>query len=261
MKTARRSVLPRPSRAMLTWFRLYLRWYVPRHFRAVRLAHAARFEQAAREETGALVVALNHPSWWDPLTCMLVAHALMPEHDHYGPMDAVEAERYGILRRMGLFPVEQHSPRGAAQFLRASQQIFSRPRSVLWMTPQGAFTDVRPRPLTFRAGLSVLAARLPRVTVLPLAVEYAFWNERLPEALVNCGAPEIFSATDESRTVESVDARLAGALTAASDELMQMSVARNAADFETILEGGRGMGSIYSVWQSLAHRRGRHTQT
>ena len=260
MMAVRSSALPRPSRAMLAWFRLYLRWYVPRHFRAVRLAHAARFRQAVQEERGALVVALNHPSWWDPLTCMLIAHFLLPEHDHYGPMDAVEAEHYGILRRMGLFPVEQHSPRGAAQFLHATQQIFSRPRSVLWMTPQGAFTDVRVRPLQFRAGLSVLAARLPRVTVIPLAVEYTFWNERLPEILVHCGSPEIFSATDEPKTAGSVDARLVNALTAASDELMQMSVMRDAGRFQTILEGRRGMASIYSVWQSLANGRGRHRQ-
>jgi 1-acyl-sn-glycerol-3-phosphate acyltransferase len=245
---------------MLAWFRLYLRWYVPRHFRAVRLAHAARFEQAARDESSALVVALNHPSWWDPLTCMLVAHYLLPEHDHYGPMDAVEAERYRILRHMGLFPVEQHSPRGAAQFLHASQQIFSRPRSVLWMTPQGAFTDVRSRPLAFRAGLSVLAERLPQVTVIPLAIEYTFWNERLPEILVNCGSPEIFSSTVASKTAESIDTRLVDALTAASDELMQMSVARDAGRFQTIVEGGRGMGSIYSVWQSVAQGRGKHRQ-
>ncbi len=243
--------LPRPSRAMLAWFSIYLRWYVPRHFRALRIAHAARFLEASHNDNRPLIVALNHPSWWDPLTCILVSRVLLPTHDHYAPMDAAEAERYRILRHMGLFPVEQHSTRGAVQFLRASQQILSRPRSVLWITPQGAFTDVRSRPLQFRAGLSALVTRLPQATVIPLAIEYSFWNERLPEILVNCGTPVAFFPSDTSRTQESVDARLTSALAATQDELMEMALTRDSGRFQTLLEGSRGMGNIHSLWQHL----------
>jgi len=257
MRPASACTLPRPSRAALAWFRLYLRCYVPRHFRAVRLAHAARLVKAAHEERGPLVVALNHPSWWDPLTCILISHALLPEYDHYAPMDANEAMRYGILRRMGLFPVEQHTVRGAAQFLRACEQIFSRPRSILWITPQGAFTDIRPRPLVFQAGLSVLAARLQKMTVVPLAMEYTFWNARLPEALANFGHPLRFAAADATNTPERVDAAVCSALAAAQDELAQMSIARDAVPFQTVLEGRSGLGSIYSLWQTMTRRRGK----
>jgi hypothetical protein len=63
------------------------------------------------------------------------------------------------------------------------------PDSVLWVTPEGRFTDVRTRPAIFRPGLASLVARLDTFTLVPLAFEYTFWDERLPEILVSCGQP------------------------------------------------------------------------
>jgi 1-acyl-sn-glycerol-3-phosphate acyltransferase len=261
------SSLPRPSRRMLAWFSLYLRWYVPRHFRALRVAHSARFVEGVHPSSGgsfrpsspggtpdpaaaagpAVLVALNHPSWWDPLTCILISRHLLPGYDHYAPMDAAEAARYRILASMGLFPVEQNSPRGAAQFLRAGKEILSRPKSLLWITPQGEFTDARQRPVEFRPGLSALVARLPEAVVIPLAIEYVFWNERLPEVLVNCGSPVVFRG--EAANAAAIDAQLVAALTATQDELAALALARNPSRFETVLDGQTGTGNIYALWQ------------
>lgn len=238
---------PRPSRAMLAWFSVYLRWYVPRHFHALRLAHAARFLDGAQSGTP-VIVALNHPSWWDPLTCILVSRYLLPHHDHYAPMDAAEVELYRILARMGLFPVDKGSPRGAAQFLRAGQEILSRPRSLLWVTPQGDFTDARQRPVVFRPGLSALVARLPQATVIPLAIEYTHWNERLPEILVNSGTPVHISAQTDA---EAIDAQLTTALTSTQDELAALALTRDGALFDTVLQGASGAGNLYALWQRL----------
>lgn len=246
------SPVPRPSRRMLAWFSLYLRWYVPRHFHALRLAHAARFLEASSHD-GPVIVALNHPSWWDPLTCILVSRHLLPEHDHYAPMDAAEVSRYRILTAMGLFPVEQDSPRGAAQFLRAGKEILSRPKSLLWITPQGEFTDARQRPVEFKPGLGALIARLSNAIVIPLAIEYSFWNERLPEMLVNCGAPVLFPGE-----CQDIDSHLTAALAATQDELAEMAMTRDPLRFETVLDGHSGTGNIYSLWQrarSLATRQ------
>lgn len=242
---------PRPSRAMLAWFSRYLHWYVPRHFHALRLAHAARFLDGA-ESRSPVIVALNHPSWWDPLTCILISRYLLPHHDHYAPMDAAQVERYRILAHMGLFPIDKNSPRGAAQFLRAGQEILSRPQSLLWITPQGDFTDARQRPVVFRPGLSALVARLPQATVIPLAIEYTYWDERLPEILVNSGAPvHVSSLTD----AEAIDAQLTAALATAQDELASIAHAREASLFDTVLQGASGAGNIYALWQRLRTTR------
>lgn len=244
---ARQNPAPRPSRAMLAWFSLYLRWYVPRHFHALRLAHPARFLDGANSGRPVLV-ALNHPSWWDPLTCILVSRYLLPHHDHYAPMDASEVARYRILAHMGPFPIDKNSPRGAAQFLRAGQQILSRPQSLLWVTPQGNFTDARQRPIVFRPGLSALVARLPQATVIPLAIEYTYWNERLPEILVNSGVPVHTSSTSDA---DAIDAQLTAALATAQDELAALAHARDASLFDTVLQGASGAGNLYALWQRL----------
>jgi hypothetical protein len=232
---------------MLAWFSFYLRWYVPRHFHALRLAHAARFLDGA-DSDAPVIVALNHPSWWDPLTCILTSRFLLPRHFHYAPMDAAEVSRYRILAHMGLFPVDKGSPRGAAQFLRAAQEILSRPRSLLWVTPQGEFTDARQRPVVFRPGLSALVARLPRATVIPLAIEYTYWNQRLPEILVNAGMPQHFRGQANS---DAIDAQLTAALAATQDELAALAHLRDASLFDTVLQGADGTGNLYGPWQRL----------
>ena len=60
----------------------------------------------------------------------------------------------------------------------------SRPNAVLWVTAEGEFRDPRRRPLRLRSGVAHLLRRLGAGRVIPLAVEYPFWQERTPETLV-----------------------------------------------------------------------------
>ena len=235
----------RPSRSLLLLFHAYLYWYVGRHFRALRAANAQRIPAEIHQAPQRVVVVLNHPSWWDPLTCMLLSRSLCRHGDHYAPMDATELRRYRLFLRMGLFPVEPASSRGAMQFLRAGAAILSRPNSVLWVTPQGSFTDIRQRPPALRSGVASLILRSQPVTLLPLALEYVYWNERLPEILANWGEPVLFKVPgDELGTIQST---IVSALATAQDELASLAAARDPLAFTTLLSGGRGMRSIYGL--------------
>src|SRR5665213_2220831 len=131
--------LVRPSRRMLSMFEIYLRWYIGRHFRALRVAHSDRFPKLARP----LILYLNHASWWDPLTCIVLSRYWLPQSDHYAPMEAASLRQYRFMRKLGLFPVESGTRRGAAQFLGAANEILAMQDSVLWITPEGHFSDVR----------------------------------------------------------------------------------------------------------------------
>ena len=249
----------RPSRPLLRFFDVYLALFVRRHFHAVRVAGAEQWRRAPRP----LVVCLNHPSWWDPLTSILLSRFVEKTADHYAPMDEIAFARYGILRRLGLFPVEQGTPRGGAQFLRAASHILHDANAVLWVTPQGGFTDVRMRPVVFRAGLDALLRRMPQVTVLPLALEYTFWDERLPEALAMFGEPLLFregklAGGDEQKTPGDA---AAGGLAATQDALARLAALRDPALFTPVLAGGAGTGGIYGGWQRLrAAARGERFQ-
>lgn len=237
----------KPSKRLLALFEFYLRWYLGRHFHALRIANSERFP---REVPGPLIIYLNHPSWWDPLTCIMVSRRFLPQADHYAPMDEAALARYGFFAKLGLFPVELDTPRGAMQFLRSATEVLSTPNSVLWLTPQGKFADVRVDPLVFKDGLASLLSRLPSAILLPLAIEYVHWDERLPEILVNPGNPIRIRHGDKLEDAD-MNAILTAALSSAQQELASLAITRNAAHFEPILDGGAGIGIFYDLWQRL----------
>lgn len=240
---ARDADLPRISPLTLAFFRRIVRSYFRRHFRAVQVQDAAHLANAR----GPLIVYGNHVSWWDPMLCVLLAHTLLPDRQHYAPMDSVPLRRYPILRRVGIFPVELGTGRGAVQFLQTAKAVLAS-EGVLWITPQGRFADVRERPLAFKSGLALLAQKVPGVQLLPMAVEYPFWSERLPETLVRIGDPLPVNASDD---ISGITRTLESALEKQMDALEKFSIARDPLQFQTLLEGRRGTGGFYAMGKRL----------
>jgi len=233
--------VPPISGVTLRLFTRVVKRYFRAHFRAVMAQRAEVLERAR----GPLIVYANHSSWWDPMICILLARVVMPHDTHYAPMDAAALERYPILKKIGIFPVETGTARGAAQFLRTSQAVLAA-GCVLWLTPQGRFADVREFPLAFLPGLAALAERMPHVPLLPLALEYTFWDERLPEALVYVGDP--FTTTTGGK-LAAITSELEQALAATMLALQQASVARDATAFRVLLTGRRGVGGVYGMFR------------
>ncbi len=109
------------------------------HFDAVRLSVGGR---PGPVPDGALIVVLNHPSWWDPLVALVLTE-LFPDRTHFAPMDADSLRRYQFFERLGMFGVELGTRRGQRDFLRISRFILARERTALWVTAQGRFADPR----------------------------------------------------------------------------------------------------------------------
>lgn len=248
--------LPLPSQRLLATFHNYLRWYVPRAFHAVRLAHPERFPALTADSR--TIICFNHASWWDPIMGVLLARRFMPRLHHYAPMEAVALRRYGFFRRIGMFPVETQSARGAAAFLHAADAVLAQPNTVLWITPEGQFTDVRQRPIVWRPGVAALVARQPHCTVVPVALEYTFWDERLPEALGLVGEP--VRITDGSRHGrEHWQVVLTEAMTNAQNQLATLAMQRAPSNFSTLLQGSSGVAFFYDAWSRMRSRwRGQH---
>jgi 1-acyl-sn-glycerol-3-phosphate acyltransferase len=234
--------LPMISGVTLRIFRRVVRRYFRRHFRAVSAQGVERLANAS----GPLIVYANHSSWWDPMVSVLLAEVALPGRRHYAPMDAEALKRYPVLRRIGLFPVEMSSARGAAMFLRTSQAILES-GGVLWITPQGRFADAREE-LVFKPGLGALAVRVPEVTLVPLAIEYTFWDERMPETLLRLGEPV---RVRDGASSEEATAELERALGGVMEELKASAMARDAGAFEPLLSGKRGTGGVYGLVRRL----------
>lgn len=131
------------------------------------------------------------------------------------------------------------------------------PDTALWITAQGQFTDPRRRPVELRAGLGHLLRRCGRCVVVPLAFEYPFWNEKLPEALALFGEP--IEITDgKARTADEWTALIAHGLSNAMDRLSAWAQARDPEAFETVVAGRTGVGGVYDwIRQIWAACRGR----
>jgi 1-acyl-sn-glycerol-3-phosphate acyltransferase len=240
--------VPHISPPVLGFFRRIVSGYFRRHFRAVRIAEGIRLSSITPGTP--LIVFANHSSWWDPMVCVLLAHRLLPRRRHFAPMDAAALERYAILKRVGIFPVEMKTARGAAQFLRTGLDLLT-DDAVLWITPQGRFADPRESPLVFKPGLAKLAHRAgPDCLVLPLAIEYTFWDERLPETLLEFGAPIRVG----ENSLEALALQLPKALQAAQDSLREKAMARNPLRFDLLSEGTAGTGGWYGLGKRLLSR-------
>jgi 1-acyl-sn-glycerol-3-phosphate acyltransferase len=240
--------VPVISPVLSRWFAWYGRRYLRRNFHALRILRAG---SPPAETSTPTVFFFNHASWWDPMIALHLAAKFYPNHQAFGPIDAAAVERYPFMKRLGFFPVEGGTARGARQFFRSASAILSRPNHSLWLTPQGRFADVRERPMKFETGLGHLAARGSGARFVPIAIEYTWWFERSPEVLIAFGSPVLLSpqaSPDECGTL------CENALMATQDLLAEASCRRAADAFEVLLSGTSGVGGVYDLWRRFRAR-------
>ena len=243
------NTLPRISPLLLRWFTWYCRGYIRRHFHSLRVSRAGL---PPATDGLPLVIYTNHASWWDPLVGLVIKETFFADRTLYTPIDAAMLARYQMFAKLGFFGVEQHDRRGAVQFLRTSESILQSPQHLLAITPQSRFADVRERPVRFQPGLGHLAKRVERAVFLPMASEFVFWEERLPEILVHFGEPVEVRREDASAFTHDYWTDLfEQKLEATQDALSIEAQRRNASEFKTLLLGGAGQGGVYDLWRSL----------
>jgi hypothetical protein len=146
-------------------------------------------------------------------------------------------------------PAATAAGEGAEAFLRTATALLGR-GALLTMIPQDRPADVRHRPLTLEPLLASLVARLQRVTLVPVAIEYGFWNHPLPEVLLNCGEP-LRIADGGAEHPETWNNLFGYALSAALDELAMLAVERNPLEFAPLLGGGPEKAGGRGPWRRL----------
>ncbi len=241
--------LPKRSAWRVRLFTRYFKRWMSKSFHAVRISRSG---MPPALQGKPLLVVLNHPSWWDPLMGMVLADLFAGYH-HYVPIDAAALRQYRIFEPLGFFGVEVGTASGALAFLRTGTAILSRPLHAIWVTAQGKFTDPRQRPVQLRPGVGHLVRRIHDVIILPLAIEYPFWQERYPEALAHFGSP-IVVKVGKDHSVDEWMLKIETGLTQAQDDLATAATSQDPNRFETIIGGSVGVGGIYDWWRRLKSR-------
>jgi 1-acyl-sn-glycerol-3-phosphate acyltransferase len=233
------------------WFaegfrRHYALRFVRKHFHAVRISLSG--SPIPSPEIPVLVV-LNHPAWWDPLIGTVFSLEF-GDREHFAAIDADMARKYGFFKYLGFFGVDTETLSGARAFLKTGSLILSAPKRVLWVTAQGRFADVRTRPLDLRSGVGHLAARMTQGVILPVALEYAFWTERTPEALIRVGEPLKVAQLPHASGKEWTQ-KIEKSLSTTLDQLNREVESRDPNRFRIILGGRTGTGGAYDWWQRV----------
>jgi 1-acyl-sn-glycerol-3-phosphate acyltransferase len=226
------------------WFAGYTRRYLRRSFQRVLL-----LGELPETPPGPVVVCMSHSSWWD----MLLAFWLSAERlgwDGYGPMDERQLRRYPILRRIGVFGVDRESLAGGREFLAYGRDLLAgRPRA-LWITGQGAMVAPDARPVRLYSGVAHLAHALGECHVVTAALDYAFWDEKLPEALVTFGPLRRYGGDGPRALLRRLEEDLEGGL----DALGELRRARDPARCRVLLGGAGGISPTYDALRGLGAR-------
>jgi 1-acyl-sn-glycerol-3-phosphate acyltransferase len=242
--TGRDAELPPFSRWLNGWFMFYVRRYLRRHFHAVRMLKEAAGGGVPDLRGEPVLIYTNHPGWWDPLIFLFVGEVLYPDRMSYGPIDARALGKYRFLERIGFIGIEPGTWRGSARFLRMARAALKRSDVIFWTTAQGEFADPRQRPVEIRPGVGHAVAAAPGGVIVPMAVEYPFWSERCPEALVAFG-PVLRPTDAPGRSADEWTAILGRELEATQDRLAAAARRRDPAAFRTLLSGRVGVGFVY----------------
>ena len=246
------SLIPARSSDRFTGFFLrYVRRLLRRRFHAVRLAdEGADVLASLGARSRPAIILLNHGSWWDPILACFLSGRLVPRRPGLAPMDRDQLERFGFFRRIGMFGIDPDDAESLEAMRAYVIDAFrSDPRTILWLTPQGRFTDVR-EPIRIRPGAAAIAAAVGDVDVISISIEYAFWQESRAEALVRCvrvDPPEVASTAGWHRVMTE-------AMQSNADELARLVRARAVEPF-TMLIGDRARTSFF--YDLMLRLRGR----
>lgn len=241
--------IPHVSGWLQNGFHRFLGHFLKRHFHAIGIESQSRCETLI-DPSQPLIVYGNHPSWWDPLLAHFLNRKLFPDRQFYAPIDAEALQQYRVFGKLGFYGIELDQPKGAAAFLRQSVAILQAGETSIWLTPEGRFADARDHDAALMPGLAHLCTRIKSGCALPLAMEYVFWEERLPVCLVALGSPQFVEQHPDWKK-DQWGEQLQHQLRSTQNRLKQLAIARRSQPFDNLLRGNAGAGWFYDFFRRL----------
>lgn len=232
MLTARR------SRWFEELFRFYNRHLLRRRFDGLRVAGLKHLRE--RRAGVPLVLYANHSSWWDGLVAFEIGMSCRLEQ--YVMMEERQLGEYALFRRLGAFSVVREDARAALRSIDYATGLLSRTQNgatpALWIFPQGDTHANDLRPLKFYRGAAHIALRLPRVTLLPVAMRYEHRDAFRPDIFVRIGASEPLG-TNEKTNAKELTAKMEESLTRTLDNIRTDTIKKEFIDYEELIAHDR----------------------
>jgi 1-acyl-sn-glycerol-3-phosphate acyltransferase len=160
------------------WGRYFFRPYFQRSLRrAFQAAYFWGWEHWKEVEPDEPVLAFaNHSGWWDGIVLIHLMERF-PQRQFYCMMEHLS--RYSFFRRLGAYSINLRDRREAASSLRYTCKLLTRPRSVVWIFPQGRLLPVA-EPFKMQKGFQWILKKHPKIKVMPLGLRYGFTDGEKP---------------------------------------------------------------------------------
>ena len=228
------AVIKNRSPWLFGWFVWSAKRMARKQFHSL-LLDRVELDSAAVPEDLPVIVFTNHPGWWDPIVAVLVNEATMADRKFFAPMDAQSLRKYAIMQRLGFYGIDMHRQKGAHDFLRISKAILMSGQSAIYITPEGKFVDARNHSIQLQPGLTHLCVKVQPIIAIPMAIEYAFWDERKPYLFARLGKPLQFSSGDNPASKPVVAEQLGTAMRQNQTRLSQSVIARSISAFQPLI--------------------------
>ena len=207
---------------------------------SVRVQGLERLRLALDDDPSGILFVANHSCWWD----LFLAHYLNEAIplDGYGMMQHANLSRFGFFRRIGAFSVDRSSPAGVKASIEYAAGLLAKPRTGVWLFPQGRIESNDVRPIVFEKGLRTLARKAGRIRLVTAALRYDFWQDEHPEALIRFGEPTWIERSELPTLLDEWSSRL----TVELDALKSDSLSQDPSRFVNVMEGRASMSERYA---------------
>jgi len=164
---------------------VYFRWLARRAFHTI----AGRGLEVLRNlpDDRPVIIFCNHTNWWDAVMIYLLTRE-MKHKACYCMMEEKQLTHYKFFSWLGAFSVDLSSPIRSAAALRYAQRLLQVNETAIFIFPQGRICR-RNEMIEVKPGTEYLAKSAPRATLVPLAMNYEFFREDRPNALIEVGQP------------------------------------------------------------------------
>lgn len=220
------------------WVRRMIHYKVRTSFHSIMGQGLKNLANAYTEnpDHGVLAVA-NHSNWWDFMFGLWLNDHL--QVDGYGMTEHANMVKYSFFKRVGIFSMEKSHPPSVKASIEYTAELLQKPRSYVWIMPQGRIMCNDTRPLAFQDGLRLIVRRARRLTIIPVALRYEFWQDDKPEAFVRFGTHENvqWSGSSAENLVQHWQERVTHEL----DELKSNTLTQDATRFEMLMKGPKSL--------------------
>lgn len=211
-------------------FAFYHKRLIKKHFYAIHLAGEKNL--ASLDSSLPVIMYANHSNWWDGFIAYFLTNRYL-QRDDYLMMDIKQMKNYSFFKHIGVFSVDREVPAEAVRSLNYAAELLKDTSRYLWIFPQGDMTPQDRRPLKFFSGITKIAEKAGRVSLVPVCFRYEYLMEQRPEVFISIGKPELFTGKTENDLTEHLRSNMEAQL----DKLRDDITAGDIKDFKTIFRG------------------------